>query len=316
MATPSLITLSAVELRRLIGIKEISPVELLEACIARIEALKPAVNAIAARAFERARTEAKAAEAAVSKARRWAACTDCRSASRTCRTPRACSPRTARRSIAITSPRRDSAHGGARCARPAPSSRPRPTCPSSAPAPIRATRSGAPPAIRSIRRSSPAARPADRRWRWRATCCRSAPAPTPAARCASRPAICGVVGFRPSPGLVPMDGRPLGWTPISVLGPDGAHGCRTRRMLFAAQAGMVDAAIRCPSRSTPDAVAARAARRSRPPARGLDGGLRPVPGRARDPRADARAGRRDAPPVPRPATRSRSTSARPTAAST
>ena len=58
MATPSLVTLSATELRRLIGIKEISPVELLDACIARIEALDPAVNAIAARAFERARTEA------------------------------------------------------------------------------------------------------------------------------------------------------------------------------------------------------------------------------------------------------------------
>src|SRR6185436_5788907 len=45
----------------------ISPVELLDACIARIEALDPAVNAIAARAFERARVEAKAAEAAVLK---------------------------------------------------------------------------------------------------------------------------------------------------------------------------------------------------------------------------------------------------------
>src|SRR5258706_16430653 len=65
MPTPSLVTLSATELRRLIGIKEISPVELLEACIDRIDALDPAVNAIAARALERARTEATAAEAAV-----------------------------------------------------------------------------------------------------------------------------------------------------------------------------------------------------------------------------------------------------------
>ena len=65
MASSSLVELPATELRRLIGIKAISPVELLEACIARIEALDPAVNAIAARAFERARTEARAAEAAV-----------------------------------------------------------------------------------------------------------------------------------------------------------------------------------------------------------------------------------------------------------
>jgi Asp-tRNA(Asn)/Glu-tRNA(Gln) amidotransferase A subunit family amidase len=57
-----LVTLSAVELRDLIGRKQLSPVELLDACIARIEAVDPAVNAIAARDFERARTTAHAAE--------------------------------------------------------------------------------------------------------------------------------------------------------------------------------------------------------------------------------------------------------------
>jgi Asp-tRNA(Asn)/Glu-tRNA(Gln) amidotransferase A subunit family amidase len=67
MANPSLVALPATELRRLIGIKAISPVELLEACIARIDALDPAVNAIAARGFERARVAARAAEAAVLK---------------------------------------------------------------------------------------------------------------------------------------------------------------------------------------------------------------------------------------------------------
>ena len=34
-------------------------------------------------------------------------------------------------------------------------------------------------------------------------------------------AYCGVIGFRPSPGLVPTDKRAFGWTPISVLGPMG-----------------------------------------------------------------------------------------------
>ncbi|HKX42667.1 MAG TPA: amidase family protein [Burkholderiaceae bacterium] len=57
--------LPAVELRRLIGSKQLSPVELMDACIARIEALNPAVNAIAATDFERARTAARAAEAEV-----------------------------------------------------------------------------------------------------------------------------------------------------------------------------------------------------------------------------------------------------------
>ncbi|AOY96368.1 amidase [Cupriavidus sp. USMAA2-4] len=62
---PSLPALSAIELRRLIGSKQISPVELLEACIARIEAVNPLVNAITATCYERAREEARAAERAV-----------------------------------------------------------------------------------------------------------------------------------------------------------------------------------------------------------------------------------------------------------
>ncbi|HTH74996.1 MAG TPA: amidase family protein [Trinickia sp.] len=60
-----LVSLSAVELRKLIGTKAISPVELLDACIARIEALNPAVNAVTATQFDAARATAKAAEQAV-----------------------------------------------------------------------------------------------------------------------------------------------------------------------------------------------------------------------------------------------------------
>ena len=56
---------SAVELRAMIGRREISPLELMDACIARIEALNPAINAIAATDFERARAGARAAQAAV-----------------------------------------------------------------------------------------------------------------------------------------------------------------------------------------------------------------------------------------------------------
>lgn len=67
-ATPSsqqLVELPAVELRRLIGARQISPVELLEACIARIESVNPYVNAVTATCFDRARSEARAAEKAV-----------------------------------------------------------------------------------------------------------------------------------------------------------------------------------------------------------------------------------------------------------
>jgi Asp-tRNA(Asn)/Glu-tRNA(Gln) amidotransferase A subunit family amidase len=57
--------LGAVELRLMIGAKEVSPLELLDSCIARTEAVDPAVNAMVTRDFERARETAKAAERAV-----------------------------------------------------------------------------------------------------------------------------------------------------------------------------------------------------------------------------------------------------------
>ena len=60
-----LVSRSAVELRRLIGAKEISPVELLEACIERIESINPAVNAVTATCYPQAREAAQAAERAV-----------------------------------------------------------------------------------------------------------------------------------------------------------------------------------------------------------------------------------------------------------
>ncbi len=60
-----LVTLTAVELRRLIGRRALSPVELLDACVKQIEAVDGAVNALPSRDFERARVTAKEAEAAV-----------------------------------------------------------------------------------------------------------------------------------------------------------------------------------------------------------------------------------------------------------
>jgi len=65
MSKEELVSLSSVELRRRIGTKEISPVELLQACLDRIEEVNPAVNAVTAMSVKRARQEAKAAETAV-----------------------------------------------------------------------------------------------------------------------------------------------------------------------------------------------------------------------------------------------------------
>lgn len=60
-----LVEKSAVELRTLIGSRDISPVELMQACIERIEAVNPYVNAVTATNFERALEQARAAERAV-----------------------------------------------------------------------------------------------------------------------------------------------------------------------------------------------------------------------------------------------------------
>lgn len=57
--------LSAVEARRLIGARQLSSTELVESCIARIEAVNPSVNAVITKAYDRARDEATAADAAV-----------------------------------------------------------------------------------------------------------------------------------------------------------------------------------------------------------------------------------------------------------
>ncbi len=57
--------LSAIEARRLIGRKELSPVELLESCISCIEKANPVLNAIVAADFAVARREARHAEAVV-----------------------------------------------------------------------------------------------------------------------------------------------------------------------------------------------------------------------------------------------------------
>ena len=57
--------LAAIEARRLIGARKLSPVELLESCIVRIEELNPAVNAVTAKDYDRALAQAKIAETMV-----------------------------------------------------------------------------------------------------------------------------------------------------------------------------------------------------------------------------------------------------------
>lgn len=63
--TQNITSLSAIELRNLIGSKGLSPVEVLEAFIAQMQAINPGVNALCATNFEQARVDAKMAEKAV-----------------------------------------------------------------------------------------------------------------------------------------------------------------------------------------------------------------------------------------------------------
>jgi len=65
MTRPGLCDLSAFELRRLIGRREVSPVELLESCLERIATVNPAVNAVVAMDVQRARAEAEACAASL-----------------------------------------------------------------------------------------------------------------------------------------------------------------------------------------------------------------------------------------------------------
>lgn len=75
--------LSAVEARRQIGNKVLSPVELLDSCLARIEAVNPPVTGVVAIAYGAARARAKEAEAQVMAGVTFRRFTACRLESRT-----------------------------------------------------------------------------------------------------------------------------------------------------------------------------------------------------------------------------------------
>ena len=69
MTDNDLCYISAVEAITAFKSKKLSPVELMQAVIARAEAVNPTINAFAHRSFDRALKQAKAAEAGTSKAK-------------------------------------------------------------------------------------------------------------------------------------------------------------------------------------------------------------------------------------------------------
>ncbi|HVL72584.1 MAG TPA: amidase family protein, partial [Beijerinckiaceae bacterium] len=233
-----LLALSSVELRRRIGTKEISPVELLEACIERIEAVNPAVNAVTARDYDRARREARAAEDAARRGEPLGPLHglptgikdlhDTAGLLTTHGSPlyrdhvpdKDCAMVALMReagAVIVAKTNVPEFGAGANTRNPV----------------WGATGNPFDPRLNAGGSSGGSAA---------ALACDMLPVCTGSDTGGSLripAAICGVVGFRPSPGLVPMDSRGLGWTPISVLGPMGRDVADTR-LLFCAQVGMDD----------------------------------------------------------------------------
>ena len=234
----ALLGLSTVELRKRIGTKEISPVELLEASIERVEAINPAVNAVTATAYERARMEAKVAEAAVLRGDPLGplhglptAIKDLHETEALLTTygsplhrgfvpERDCAMvALVRKAGAIIAAKTNVPEfgAGANTRNPVWGATGNPFNPQ-----LNAGGSSGGSAVALACDMFPVCTGSDTGGSLR----------IPAAKC-------GVVGFRPSPGLVPMDTRGLGWTPISVLGPMGRDVPETR-LLFSAQVGFDD----------------------------------------------------------------------------
>lgn len=234
--TQELLSLTAVELRRRIGTREISPVELLEACIARISEINPAVNAVTARCYDRARVEAKTAEAAVLRGDALGLLhglpagikdlDDTEGVLTTYGSPLYRDHVPERDGVMVARVRRAGAVVAAKTNTPE----------FGAGANTRnavwgATGNPFDPELNAGGSSGGSAV---------ALACDMLPVCTGSDTGGSLRipgAVNGVVGFRPSPGLVPADRRPLGWTGISVLGPMGRTVADTC-LLLAAQAGL------------------------------------------------------------------------------
>ena len=227
--------LSAVELRRLIGGRQISPVELLEACINRIETINPAINAICATDFERARADAKQAEAAVLRGEQLGLLHGLPLGVKDLQDTKGLLTTYGNIGLRGNIPKTDNSlitrlrHAGAIV-----------TAKTNVPdmgagansrnAVWGATGNPFNPTLNAGGSSGGSAA---------ALATDMFPICTGSDTGGSLripAAMCGVVGMRPSPGMIPNDTRPLGWSVISVLGPMGRNVADTA-LLYAASTG-------------------------------------------------------------------------------
>ena len=228
----SLVEQSAVDLRRQICEKSISPVELMQACIDQIERYNPAVNAICATDYERALAMAREAEAQVMRGEPLPALHGL---------PLGVKDLQATAGLLTTSgnvrlrghvPERDVSYvarlreAGAIVT--AKTNTPDMGAGANSRNPVwGATGNPFNPALNAGGSSGGSAA---------ALACDMLPLCTGSDTGGSLripSALCGVVGLRPSPGLVANDMRPLGWSAISVLGPMGRDVADTAFMMQA-----------------------------------------------------------------------------------
>jgi amidase len=228
----SLVELGAVEMRRRIGTGELSPVEILRACVEQIERHNPAVNAVCATDFERAMVAAREAEARVRRSESLPLLHGL---------PLGVKDLQATAGLLTTS-------GNVRLRGHVPSA--------DVSLVARLRQAGA---IVTAKTNTPdmGAGANTRNPVWGATgnpfdpslnAGGSSGGSAAALACDMLPlctgsdtggslripaALCGVVGLRPSPGLVANDMRPLGWSVISVLGPMGRDVADTAFMMQA-----------------------------------------------------------------------------------
>lgn len=235
MADDSLCELGAVELRRLIGSRAISPRELLEACFERIDAVNPAVNAIVSMDRAAARAQAAAAEQAVLRGDELGLLHGLPLGIK---------------DLADTAGLRTT-YGSPLFAEHVPQQDERVVAAVRAAGAIIVAKTNTPEFGAGANTRNPVFGATGNPFDPDLTCGGSSGGSAVALACGMLPlatgsdnggslripaGYCGVVGFRPSPGIVPSDTRPMGFSPLPVEGPM-ARSVADVCLLLAGQAG-------------------------------------------------------------------------------
>lgn len=224
--------LTAVELRRRIGAKQISPVELLASCEKRIAEVNPTLNAVTATCWERARNEARAAEAKIRRGETLGVLEGL---------PLGVKDLNETEGLRTT-------WGSPIWKDHVPAKDERMVAACRAAGAIVVGKTNVPEFGAGANTNNPVYGPTRNPFDLARICGGSSGGSAVALAASMLPictgsdtggslrtpaALCGIVGFRVSPGTVPTERRPLGWTNISVQGPMGRNVADTALLLQA-----------------------------------------------------------------------------------